>query len=142
MIRISYKFLLTATLVLAVTALGCSAEKSGQPQADVSGQVILDGKPLPDGKVIFTTVRLGLNDVLSVQDGQFSGQVAVGERQVIITAVKMIDPPPSTMPGVTETEKVPAETLPARYNAATTLTAIVSEDGPNEFIFELTSEDE
>jgi hypothetical protein len=45
------------------------------------------------------------------------------------------------MPGIEFTEKVPTETLPARYNAETTLTATVSADGPNEFTFELTSDD-
>jgi len=66
--------------------------------------------------------------------------VALGERRVMITVIKMMDPPPSGMPGVIETEQVPTETLPARYNAETTLTATVSSDGPNEFTFELTSD--
>jgi hypothetical protein len=130
-----------ALALLAAGPTGCSTKKPDYPQASVSGEVTLDGEPLPDGKIIFTTVRLGLNDVVPIRNGQFSSRVALGERQVMITATKMMDPPPTGMPGVIETEKVPTETLPARYNAETTLTATVSADGPNEFMFELTSDD-
>ena len=127
--------------MLTAGPFGCSTKKPDYPQASVSGQVTVDGEPLPEGEIIFTTVRLGLNDVVTIRNGQFSGRVALGERRVMITAIKMMDPPPSGMPGVIETEKVPTETLPARYNAETTLTATVSADGPNEFTFELTSDE-
>jgi len=127
---------------LAGIMIGCSAGTSKNPQAYISGKVMLDGEPLPEGRVIFTTVKLGLNDVVPIRDGQFSGRVALGERQVRISVIKMMDPPPSTMPGVVETEKVPTETLPARYNFETILSAIITADGPNEFVFNLVSGEE
>lgn len=131
-----------ALALLTAGPIGCSAEKPDHPLAYVSGKVTLDGEPLPEGRVIFTTVKLGLNDVALIRGGQFNSRVALGERQVRISVIKLMDPPPSTMPGVVETEKVPTETLPARYNAETTLSATITADGPNEFVFNLVSGEE
>ena len=124
---------------LTVVMTGCSSNTSDNPQAHVTGKVTLDGEPLPEGRLIFTTVKLGLNDVVPIRDGQFSGRVALGDRQVMISVIELMDPPPSTMPGVVESGKVPTETLPARYNAETTLSATITAAGPNEFVFNLVS---
>lgn len=37
---------------------------------------------------------------------------------------------------------MPTETLPPRYNAETTLSATITADGPNEFVFNLVSGEE
>ena len=131
-----------ALALLAAGPIGCSAEKPDHPLAYASGNVTLDGEPLPEGRLIFTTVKLGLNDVVPIRDGQFSGRVALGDRQVMISVIKLMDPPPSTMPGVEDSGQVPTETLPPRYNTETTLSATITADGPNEFVFNLVSGEE
>ncbi len=138
----SWAYCVVVLAWLTVVVTGCSSNTSENPESYVTGKVTLDGEPLPEGRLIFTTVKLGLNDVVPIRDGQFSGRVALGDRQVMISVIELMDPPPSTMPGVEESGKVPTETLPARYNAETTLSATITADGPNEFVFNLVSGEE
>ena len=132
-----------AVVLMAVllTATGCSCTDRSEPaRYPVSGTVTLDGKPLPAGRIIFQTVSLGLIDSMPIEDGRFSGRAVAGERRVQVSVIEDRKFTGLPMPGVKQPETVATETLPARYNVASTLTATVQESGPNEFAFELTSD--
>ena len=139
--RLASRLLVLCSTVVAIAIAGCGSSDDGRPRGVVRGMVTLDGSPLPEGEIYFLTPSAGDIERLTILDGNFYGKALPGERMISISVTKMMDPPPSTMPGIEFTEKVPTETLPARYNAETTLTATVSADGPNEFTFELTSDD-
>ena len=100
----------------------------------VSGTVKLDDKPLPEGEVTLVNAAGLPPDVFPVKDGKFSGQAKPGKVKVEISVYKEGQPPP---PGGTPAEGPPSKenSLPARFNAETILTAEVTASGlnPSEF---------
>jgi hypothetical protein len=100
----------------------------------VSGAVSLDGKPMGDGVVYFKRPEVGAVDRLEVKDGKFAGIAEVGERRVEICRYRYGEPFP--MGGGMFPNRI--ETIDAKFNTNSTLTANVTEDGPNEFQFEVT----
>ncbi|NIL98454.1 MAG: hypothetical protein GTO62_15330, partial [Planctomycetales bacterium] len=72
---------------------------------------------------------------LPIFNGQYSGDVEVGERRVEIASIKV-----ETQDHGGMTSRVETNVIPAKYNTNSTLTANVSQTGPNEFDFELTSD--
>src|SRR4051812_34682504 len=121
-----------ASLVAAaVLAAGCG----GPAGVPVSGTVSWDGKPMPDGKILFededpkTPPASG-----DVKGGKYSLRVPPGKKKVRITASRevpggKVDP---VMGGVPRQSYVPA-----RYNSDTTLSADVKAAGNNQFDFPL-----
>jgi hypothetical protein len=95
----------------------------------VSGLVIINGQPLAGAKVEFIPQKGKPSSGVTDQNGRYSLKssqdipgAALGTHQVSIS---------------TATEEGAKETIPPKYNAATSLAAEVVE-GNNEFIFELT----
>lgn len=136
--------LLACYILLLVGPLGCSSRE--QP-VSVRGSVILDGKPLSAGKIVFQPMELlqrGQMREATIHDGKFELSVKEGllpetKFKVLIKAFKKTGKkyPAGDMPGSFDEE---IQYLPARYNSATTLNANISaEDAKNEFTFELTS---
>jgi hypothetical protein len=120
-------------LSLALGLNGCG--RQGPNMVAVSGTVTLDDKPLPDGMIYFKRPFEGSVDQMEIKDGKFAGQVEVGERRVEICRYGL--GPPIKMGKAELPNKV--ETLPTCYNQESTLTATVTESGPNEFAFALES---
>ena len=122
-------------LVLTWSVVGCgSGTRTPPPRIPVKGTVNVDGKPLSEGEIIFRVAgEPGIP--APVKDGAFSAQANEGKNQVEISAFK--DGPPLS----TDLEKKPTKinTLPAKYNTQTTLSADVKAGGPNEFKFDVTS---
>lgn len=138
--------------VLAASALalcGCGAGGGDLPRKAVSGVVSLDGKPIESALITFMPVSLDETPTPAATQataGVFSlppesGLVA-GEYKVSISAVKEIRRKRSgaaTAPS-DEFDTTPTrETIPPRYNVQTQLTADVTDSGPNEFNFLVTS---
>jgi hypothetical protein len=122
-----------AALFLVLAALiGCG--KSGPKPAPVSGTVLYDGRPLPEGTVYFKTPQTGSMDALPVKDGKFEGTAEVGDRRVEVTAYKVQIRGTEGMKG-----EVKESLIPPRYNVESNLTAAVKADGPNTFEFKVTS---
>ena len=125
-----YQHLALAGCAIALLAgAGCSND----PFREVSGTVTLDGKPLPEGEIIFlspdnsTTPSTG-----PISDGKFRCKATVGAKKVQVNAVRDT--------GKVELgAKVYESIIPERFNAKTILTADVKEGGPNEFAFEVKS---
>ncbi|MEX1224130.1 MAG: carboxypeptidase regulatory-like domain-containing protein [Pirellulales bacterium] len=126
----AYSILRTTAVggLLALCLVGCSS--STRPElAPVRGTVTLDGQPLFPGRIVFIPAAGRASSARIDESGQFElvylrdvKGAALGEHEVRITNGSG-DPP--------------VNTLPARYNTQTTLSAHV-EPGENTFDFELT----
>ncbi|EAQ79754.1 carboxypeptidase-like regulatory domain-containing protein [Blastopirellula marina] len=130
---------LGVTFVLLVIA-GCGGGRAGDVPdlGTVSGTVTLDGKPLADATVGFHSatakrVSTGVTD----NEGKYSMYLMndiqgapLGDNTVTISTAKMGD---DAVPGSSK-----PETLPAKYNNKSTLTADVKA-GDNTFDFPLQS---
>ena len=118
-------------LVVAIVAVGCG--RPGPLLVPVSGTVTLDGKPLPAAEVSFISPTLGHLETFAVKDGSFSGKARPGLRRVEFYAFR--DLPPDPQAPATRLKVVAV--IPDKYSSASTLTADVTEAGPNVFTFDL-----
>ncbi|OWK43801.1 hypothetical protein [Fimbriiglobus ruber] len=122
--------LLTITGLMAVLAVagGCSSDP---PARSVKGAVTLDGKPLAEGEISFSSDDPNIPPgVGPVANGAFDLSVKPGPKKVRVYARKAV---PNTNPPMYN------ETLPDRYNANTELTAEVKSSGDNTCTFDLKS---
>jgi len=126
---------------------GCGGG-GGPDLTSVKGKVTLDGSPLQGAKVVFRptadggSISSGVTDASGAYELAFSYDkkgAIIGDHTVGIS--KMI-PSPVDVPSTVDTEGVlkgeDIETLPAKYNSETTLTAKV-ESGSNNIDFPLES---
>jgi hypothetical protein len=142
-----------AVAAILLTLWGCGGGDR-LPRQAVSGKVTLDGQPLDSAQITFTPTGTGgasTSGAAQVSGGTFSiprGEGLIpGNYRVSISVSKEVAVKPS---GKTETDSVTGEvipprtsalmeTLPARYNAQSELKADVTQGGPNEFTFPVTS---
>lgn len=133
--------LLLTVPVLCVLAVGCSTgERTNEPDMHpVTGEVTLDGKPLPAGRIHFidADTEPPREAVIDIINGQFSGQVTAGKKRVEIRAYR--DDVEASVGGAPT--DVDPQYLPARYNTASEQTADVAASGENSFRFPLTTDD-
>jgi len=122
--------LLCVCLLLGGCARGGDVKEK---PVEIKGTVKLDGKPMPEGEIVFEGEPGSIPEILTIKDGDFSGKVKPGKKQVKVNAFKISPPPPSATGDNVEDQKV--NIIPDRYNAKTTLKADVSEGGlsPSEF---------
>lgn len=128
-------------LLLATLICGGGCGRSGPPprkMASVSGTVMLDGKPLPDGFVTFVSPTEGQFEAFLVKEGAFAGKAGLGTRRVEIIATRNVQPVAAARGPEGPPQAVQENYLPAKYSTASTLSADVTESGPNVFTFELT----
>jgi hypothetical protein len=127
-------FLLLTVLPVLIAATGCGP--TGPKLYPVSGTVSWNGKPLPEGDIIFAPASPGeLEDAGKIVAGKFAFQARPGAKKVKIMANRSegpVDPQMGLAPRV--------QYIPPQYSSAekTTLTAEVTENGKNEFEFTLT----
>lgn len=124
-------------LLLVALALATGCGSGGRVEAKkypVTGTVTLDGQPLADGMIYFKDIAAGASDSAEIKAGQFTGQAEAGQRRVEIFAYRT---EASDMGGtVTETK---INTLPPRFNSASTLSEEVKTDTTNTYKFDVTS---
>ena len=123
-------------LVAAATATGCSPR---DPRVTIQGQVMLDGKPLSEGQVIFRPEDKALRaEGAAVKDGGFKIRVHKGPHRVEINAQveETRNAGPNALP---EAGIVSRSIIPPRYNEKSTLSFDVqsAQDKP---AFDLTSD--
>ena len=124
---------LAAVLTLLVSSvIGCSRDE----KALVTGTVAFDGKPMPDGYVIFTPEGGGTPAAGPISDGKFSFLASPGTHRVEIEASQFVGPKNAVM-GLRAREQY----VPARYNSASTLQREVTLEDSNEFDFQLSSKE-
>ena len=133
---------LSAVTMLAGTTFftsGCGEPKPVGPQkASVSGTVTMDGKPLPDGQIVFvdesgTPPRQYGG---AIKEGAYAVEVTPGKKLVQITAMTALGVG-SNDPGANL-----KQIIPARYNDKTTLTTEIPVEGQKDLPFALTSGEE
>lgn len=123
------------SLIICTALSGCSKGRPEPKRVPVTGTVTLDGKPMAEGTIYFKTIGLGSVDRMDIKEGKFEGMAEVGQRRVEINQIKSGPPirtPLGDLPNVTNK-------IPSKYNTQSTLTATVTDEGPNEFKFEATS---
>jgi hypothetical protein len=85
---------LASLVIVTVAAVGCG---HGSSQSAVSGRVLLDGKPVPGGRITFISDHLGLNPVVATIDesGDYGPvSLPVGGVSVCIDNRYLAPPPP------------------------------------------------
>lgn len=127
--------------LLAVLGLisGCGASDA-QTRYKITGLVNFDGKPIPEGDILFLPEGDGRPDGGRIAAGQYTVELTAGPKRVEIRAsrenpAKMVDS--MLEPG----KKVPAreDYIPEKYNSKSELKAEIAE-GPGEYDFDLKSE--
>lgn len=117
--RIAFAAVPFALVLLA----GCG----GPTQSEVSGTVLMDGAPLPEGEIIFaapdnkTTPEAG-----TIKDGKYSLKVLPGSKKVQIKASRQVGKPDPVM-GMAAKEAM----IGPEFNDQTTLSAEIKA-GKNE----------
>ncbi len=129
--------------VLLIGLAGCGAQTDEFPREAVSGTVTLDGQPLKEGTIQFMpdaqTSNGGTGATGMIRAGQFEIPRAEGPSPghfsvVILSGGGSDGITAATIPGEGPIAK---ETIPARYNAQTTLSADIKPGGPNTLEFPL-----
>jgi hypothetical protein len=118
--RTAFKSVAFCFLVLVqVAIIGCG----GEPKAEVSGTVTLDGVPVENGAIQFyPTGKTGQSTGGGIENGVYKVDASVGEMTVTINASKVVgkhkayDTPDSPI-----LDKV-AEMIPAEYNSLSKIT--------------------
>jgi hypothetical protein len=82
-------------LAVLTLALGCGKSPYSVGYADVSGQVLLDGKPLPGGEVSFVAVNGALAARGDIgEDGHYQIKAPIGEVQIGVNNRMLMPPNP------------------------------------------------
>jgi hypothetical protein len=126
--------------ILAIAGCGLSSDR-----LQVTGTVALDGVPLDEGSIRFTSAS-GEGLIASgatIQQGEYmvpqEKGLAPGTYRVEISAPdtsgKLVYPP--SVPGEPKLPPTAAERIPAEYNSKTSQTIEVSADGENHFEFDI-----
>jgi hypothetical protein len=119
---------------LVAIAMLCGCGRSGPERFAVSGQVTLDGAPLPDGEIVFTPndATAGPTSVGHIENGAYDipaerGPIA-GNYSVAITAERPTGRKVrADILGEATTDQY-EQYIPDAYNARTTLTAEIADD--------------
>lgn len=128
--------LIAGLIVVAMGRLGFAPvhrRPAGPAAVRVTGTIRLDGKAMPDGIVAFDGQDGTAAVLASVVTGSFTLVAPPGEKVVIVDRYRVgghVDESGA---------KIGESSLPIRYNAASTLRAVVRAEGPNEFHFDVHS---
>jgi hypothetical protein len=128
MLRICLAFFVVITLMLG--SMGCNPPAKGAAKSHpVKGVVNLDGKPMAEGEIHFEVTGYP-PAVLPIKDGSFAGDAPEGKNKVQILR---LEKPKAEKD---KPESVGKNTIPAKWNTASTLEATVP---GSDFKFDITS---
>ena len=109
------RFCAVAVMLGVPFCAGCG----GEQLADVTGTIKMDGKPLPEGEIIFEAADGTKAPVAApIRDGAYAAQVPPGAKKVKVLATR---PPKRRDPILGDTAREPM--VGPEYNDRTTLTA-------------------
>lgn len=138
--------ILAGLLCAAVlSAAGCGGGGDKPPAyVSVSGTVTLDGKPLPDGQIMFTTDGRP-PAILDILDGKYTGQAMVGNNKIQITRMRDSAKVTDRLPPEAQTrirargDGTPAqeETIPAAWNSKSDQVRVIAAGAENKFDFDI-----
>lgn len=131
--------LIVVFLLNSVLLVGCGGGADAVPQGDVSGAVKVNGQPVTQGKITFTSAALGAAgsaDLAADGTYTFPGPLPAGEYKVYFSEAGLGDRPPSEDPKADAMSGL--KDVPEKYQSeqSTDLTATV-EKGSNDIPFEL-----
>jgi hypothetical protein len=118
-------------------ACGCSGDSGAGddiPRVAISGEVTLDGNPLPEGKIEFAPIGAGAADIAvgDIEDGHFSIIRSVGpspgKYKVKISSRKSRKIAAGEEPGGGPDKREP-EKVPKKYNAQSKLEVDIPASG-------------
>ena len=125
---------LAMMMCVALTILGSSGcgprARKAPPGFPVKGTVYLHGVPMDQGEIRFER-RGEPTKVAQISNGTFAEEALEGENRIEIYAY--IDAPSPGVIGDRPTTKV--NTVPAEFNTESTLKAVVTTGGANDFKF-------
>lgn len=119
-------------LLTAVSLAGCRDSSFGT----VHGRVTLNGQPVPDGVIQFVPVNKDAPTANGfIKDGEYTARVPVTTHKVTISSPQRVGG--GKAPSTPTLDDTPVqETIPARYNTKSELTAEIK-PGEAELNFEL-----
>lgn len=135
LLQISMVRKLCSVSIVLLVLITCGCGPSGPIRAPVSGTVLLDGEPMEDGVIYFKKVQEGAMDRMEVVDGKFAGLVEIGDRRVEVCRFR--EGEPFKFGNAELPNRI--NTIDPLFNTNSKLMANVTEDGPNEFTFEVVS---
>ena len=132
------RYVFSATSLAILLSTGCdSGPDTGMQSSIVTGQVNLDGKPLPAGEILFALPGK-IPQILVIDNGHFLGSVGAGDSRVEIRAY--VPAEPVEMGGEIVNAGSQENYLPDKYNINSTLRAVVERSDANFFTFDIDSE--
>jgi hypothetical protein len=119
------------------TLSGCGAPSGPAPvsQVTVAGTVNLDGKPMPDGQIVFTSPGMS-GALIPIKDGKFEGKSGTGDKKPEIRAFRTSAP---VMMGDKPGPTVEENYIPARYNIDSKQTVKIEAAGRKDLTFDVES---
>jgi hypothetical protein len=144
---IAHRSALSLPLFLAaLLAAGCSGGGDNLPREAVSGTVTIDGQPLAGGMIQFTPRGGGAGSAVGggsvIEEGRFSipreSGLVPGSYAVAINASAR-GPEARTKGRLVKGSGLAKESIPARYNARTELSAEIKKGGAHGLEFQLKS---
>lgn len=125
-----------AAVLSVATISGCGSAED--PTVPVSGNVTLDGQPLPSGRITFLpSDGKGAVAGAEVATGKYEARVTPGPKQVTVTAQR--EAAAGKKPVDPHAGPSQQQYLPARYNTKTELKTDVSVEGSDAIDFPLES---
>jgi len=108
-----------AALALALSAASCSSEST---LVTITGNVTLDGTPLPDGDILFTPADTQFgSEAAKIENGAYRAKLHPGQSKVQIRASRPVPGKKGPMG-----EQLIEDYIPAKYNDQSDLTIDVS----------------
>lgn len=138
------------SLLILLSLPGCGGSEEGPARVPVSGVVNFDGQPLEEGVIRFIPdgETTGPQATVSIQDGRFEVDAKfgpiVGQHRIEIESTDdggyaMDDEQAIQELRKAGIKKIEVVKVPAIYNRRSTLQETVTDSGPNEFQFDLSS---
>jgi hypothetical protein len=131
-------------IAMLVAVIGCTGGETGPKTMRVRGDVSYDGKPIQEGTIDFVPTDGSPPAQAQIKAGHYdlppeAGPVAEKSYRVMISSLaKTGKTTPNLMPGGGDPMESLYNTIPAEYNAQSTLKATISADASkNQFDFNL-----
>jgi hypothetical protein len=127
-----------------LSAAGCGGGDRPPAYVSVTGTVTLDGKPMPDGQIMFTTDGRPPT-IMDIVDGQYKGQAMVGTNKIQITRMRDSAKVTARLPAEAQTRiraradspVAQEETIPATWNSKSNQVREIADGAENKFDFDI-----
>ena len=139
MTRIDRRIGLWATVALMLASVGCSGSGDQPDLGRVTGTITMDGSPVAGKQVAFSPDEGRGSHGITDSEGKYELMYIANTKGAKVGPHKVYITTPGNEEDDSDPDAVPVkETIPAKYNKSTTLTADVKA-GKNTFDFDLES---